>query len=692
MIEKVKLRNFISHANTELELEDGVNIFIGQNGSGKTAVIDAITYALYGEHMRKKNENLVRNGTSEGGVSVTFSTAGRKFVVERRFNARGKLESAILREESPTKRLIVSGESKQFGETVTGEVEKILGLDYSKIKVASIVQQGELDDIINYNPRDFKDLLNKIIGIDKLDEAYNNIKDAIDRFRSKLREEYGYDDEGLDTVHKEIKKYTNEKSEAEKELERINRELNELYGKEKEDKERLEKLEPIREKVKELKTKKETLIKYARNKVDEYRKRVKDLEDIIKKAREYIEIVQKKGEIEGKIEELEGEETKLNQQLNSINKELGLWKGQSKIAEKLEFKNNICPVCGSKVEKIRDIFDREAIKKHIKELEDKLNEIYAKKEEVGKEKLELAKQEKEMIRVSEWLEDHGIRSQEQIEELENERKQIVDRLGKIPENIDFADITSLNLDELTNEIIEEIMKLEEETKGFDYQEYKCLKNELDSLEVKIRDKLIEQGKFEEKKKNAEEALKNLEQVYKELERARKHLSFYEKVRNDVFYRDGSLAQSLRSWALKEISERASEYIKLFEMGISRIELKEKKHDVNIECYGIRGQMDISSLSGGERVAVALALRFAMANLLGMGRIDFIILDEPTVHLDGERRRSLVELIDNLNRKHEFMNIKQIIIITHDEEIFSNSEVNALFKFRSMSEGTKVTKM
>ena len=44
---------------------------------------------------------------------------------------------------------IAAGERKQFGESMTHEVEKVIGLDFEKLKVASIVQQGELNAIIN---------------------------------------------------------------------------------------------------------------------------------------------------------------------------------------------------------------------------------------------------------------------------------------------------------------------------------------------------------------------------------------------------------------------------------------------------------------------------------------------------------------------------------------------------------------
>jgi len=54
VIERVKLVNFLSHENTEIVLEGGLTVFIGRNGAGKSSVIDAVTYALYGRPPRKE--------------------------------------------------------------------------------------------------------------------------------------------------------------------------------------------------------------------------------------------------------------------------------------------------------------------------------------------------------------------------------------------------------------------------------------------------------------------------------------------------------------------------------------------------------------------------------------------------------------------------------------------------------------
>ncbi|MEM2049064.1 MAG: AAA family ATPase, partial [Candidatus Nitrosocaldus sp.] len=148
---------------------------------------------------------------------------------------------------------------------------------------------------------------------------------------------------------------------------------------------------------------------------------------------------------------------------------------------------------------------------------------------------------------------------------------------------------------------------------------------------------------------------------------------------------------LRSWALQHISDKASEYARAFSMDVSRIELVEEEgsNDVNIACYGRRGLIDLASMSGGEKVAIALALRFAIAYVMGGYKLDFIIMDEPTVHLDEERRSSIVELIGLLA---EGSTLRQIIIITHDSEIFEDADVDHLYKFEMTDQGTVVSEV
>jgi len=74
------------------------------------------------------------------------------------------------------------------------------------------------------------------------------------------------------------------------------------------------------------------------------------------------------------------------------------------------------------------------------------------------------------------------------------------------------------------------------------------------------------------------------------------------------------------------------------------------------------EIGVNMLSGGERVAVAIALRLALANLYS-SKVGFVVMDEPTVHLDEQRKKELMNVI---LRGKEILS--QIIVVTHDDEL------------------------
>jgi exonuclease SbcC len=186
-----------------------------------------------------------------------------------------------------------------------------------------------------------------------------------------------------------------------------------------------------------------------------------------------------------------------------------------------------------------------------------------------------------------------------------------------------------------------------------------------------------------------ETIDTSNKILAELECASRFVSILEVIRTTVFNRDGFVGLSLRSWALRIISMKASDYATMFNVGISRIELTEKIRDIDVMCFGKHGEIDMGSLSGGERVAVALALRLAIAYIMGSNKLDFIILDEPTAHLDEERRKSLVKIISEAFREG-FEPLSQIVIITHDAEIFEDSNVDKVYRFVMSSNGSIVS--
>src|SRR6185503_11661927 len=134
MIMDIQLKDFIAHKDTKIEFGKGITIFVGHNGSGKSSIIDAVTFALFGKHTRKSNRNLVRRGANSAMVQMRFTLNSKEFQAIRSLNGSG-LQSfsqlAIVSDGGKEmNRPIIGGERKQFGESMSSEIAKVLGMDY----------------------------------------------------------------------------------------------------------------------------------------------------------------------------------------------------------------------------------------------------------------------------------------------------------------------------------------------------------------------------------------------------------------------------------------------------------------------------------------------------------------------------------------------------------------------------------
>ena len=820
MIENVKLLNFISHSETDLKFLPGVTVFVGRNGSGKSSVIDGITYALYGKHTRSDNQNLIRRGSSGGYASVVFSVGPRRYLAERKLNKRGKLEGSVLKEIADgEEKQLAGGERKQFGESLSDEVSKVIGLDYQRMQVAAIIQQGELDAIIDLTPGKLKDLINDLIGIDSLGVAYESMRDLLDSFRDGVRNKYGYDDRDLQTINNSIAGQDELFQSSDKKLGVLLEGLQAIRSNEKLLADEQSQLEPLRAKAELMNSKASTLVDYVSKEVERMKEKLQELDEVVERAAAYLKTVaeeesvlteaqkarKRQEEIDADIEErakqiatleaLEGRPSdlinvvgrarryleivkcekairrdsvelpatlrELESRINDLKVQRGKLEGYQETAQKLEFKDNVCPLCGSRVERINELFDTGQIEKHIAEHEEAMRVLQGEKNEIEPRlenatrqlaELELAspflaenhisndsdirKLEQEGIELASklesvpamretyakaleqregikttlteldakireisvaksYLQDHKIASAAELDASVQARRELRGTLERIPQNIEgFRTITDVNrlqalaVDDHARQQLAEISGLKEEASRFDAKRYnECVRALGELRSVALVAKVGEVESCRTRRDTSQKELNNLRQTLAVLQKVVEYVSLFERIREKVFHRDGPVSSSLRSWALKEIGLKATEYARLFGIGISNISFAEKARDISIECYGPRGQVEVESLSGGEKVAIALALRFSMAYVMGGYKLDFIVLDEPTVHLDDDRKASLVEIISRLGRLDS--PLKQMIIITHDEEIFENAEIDAVFRFEASSEGTKV---
>jgi len=686
MITSIELGDFLSHSDTKLEFENGVTVFVGDNGAGKSSIIDAITFALFGQHTRKSNKSLIKRGSNQGFTKIGFSINDKQYQAVRKIDSKGSLSAKFSEIIGDDRIELAAGERKQFGESMTHEIEKTIGLDFEKLKIASIVQQGELNAIINAKPKEFKELLNAIIGINKLDVASESMKTVNKEFRQNIREKVGYDDTHIEILSKELERYQKEIEDAKPQKDQLKTKQDNLKTEVDELRKKVEIDTPKIDKIDQLELRKKELVEYAKEAIREIQREINENERKIHDCEGCFEHVSLKEDLESKIQKIEQAIEDALKKIQEMQSQTASLEEKQLLASKLQLKDNKCPVCDSDVEKLNPLFQEEHLKQEMILLKEKIISKEREKDANNQKRKEFSEKLQNARDAEATLRAYSIGTQEELKKIQEDTETKKQRIPLTNGNL----LEISQIDSHAKMIFENISKLETETKGFNEQEFTNLKTSVNQKQSELSGIDQQMGAISETISKGEEQIKIIQSAISELTIVREYVTKLDEIQTNIFSRDGPVATSLRSWALNTISAKASEYLTLLNTKIQRISLSEKTRDVSITCFSKNEVLELESLSGGEKVSVALALRLGMASLLGASNLNLMILDEPTTHLDAERKKSLVGVLSQLSNISNSETPMQFLIITHDAEIFEDSTVERIYKFESSEQGSKVT--
>ncbi len=170
-IRTLHLRNFRRHADTRLELPDGVTALIGGNGAGKSSLLEGIAFALFGTDGLRTGKSLVkRDGAPPGdAVSATLELelGGQALVVHRELKGKALTPSASLVVDGA----VVVPPGAGSSEAVTQHVTRRLGMGPDAFFTTVVARQGELARLANESPADRKRMILRMVGVDRLDAA-----------------------------------------------------------------------------------------------------------------------------------------------------------------------------------------------------------------------------------------------------------------------------------------------------------------------------------------------------------------------------------------------------------------------------------------------------------------------------------------------------------------------------------------
>lgn len=168
------MQNYKKYRDFTLEFVEGLTGIIGRNGSGKSTIFDAITFALYGDVRGEKDTIRNAKADEKDAVSVTllFEIEGENYRVVREM--RGKSLTA--------KAYLYDGDDELMAESakgVTSEIIRLIGMNREAFMHTVFASQKELTALSGLKSEERKKIIRKLLGLEKIDKIEQEIKSKL---------------------------------------------------------------------------------------------------------------------------------------------------------------------------------------------------------------------------------------------------------------------------------------------------------------------------------------------------------------------------------------------------------------------------------------------------------------------------------------------------------------------------------
>jgi exonuclease SbcC len=692
----LKLKNYRQFQEAEIDFPDGVIGITGLNGAGKSSLVEAIGWALYGNlASRTEKEGIKRNGAPPHAdclATLTLEIAGMQYQVSRLL--KGSSQSAL-------GSIICQG--KIIADSARGvdkEINHILGMDYKSFFTSFFARQKELNALTDLTPNQRKDVIMRMLRIDAVDQTINEIrKDAREKkletemLQSGLKKKGSLEIE-IEAKSSALKRSQRQLAEVEKNLRLMEERLANFNARFTEERHRFEAFsklqtqqEKLKEKLADLKAHRQELIEEQKN----TKEQIHDLNEKEKAAQLYLQLKKQKANMdkqrEDSLEQLNQREkdvatqaATLDANLATLRKKFKELEDSRKMIEK-QGRQALCPTCQRPLEddydKILEHFDHELtdIKAEGKLLNEQKTTLAAKQTELAAEKNKLlaqsssSKAKKTGTKPLSGFDPAAYQNLlEQLAAAETakdeylELKAIAEKLPKLAAQIERADTALQSTEAKLKETTAEIKLL-----AFDKQQYAQINEEFAGVKDQIDAHYAERNRL---KIEYTAGQKELEHTRKELENLR---TIEEQIKHDVAKQESltrlaNLMINFRTHLISrirpELSRLAGElFATLTNHKYSGIELDDN-YEMHIFDGGIK--YPITRFSGGEADLANLCLRLSISNLIAKStgtEGGFIILDEIFGSQDPLRKKAIMEALTLLAKQYQ-----QIILITHIDDI------------------------
>jgi len=570
LIKRIELKNISTHENTAIDFEEGLNILLGQNGTGKSTILKMIGYVLF-DYLPGTQMSYVRAGR---GKKITHGVIklwivglnDDLYVIERTI---GKSNNTVEVRDGRFGLPISKINDKLSLLTWLRTQFSLKGtIDLSTLFETSIgIPQGTFCEPFLRTPAQRRKFFNPILQVDVYRKVWEKLRELLKEFSGEIEKTEIYIDTLSEVLIKredllnENKKIEQELKENKKVLEECEKELDKVS----QETDQLKKIKEERDKLisetSRLHVKKESLlnsIDELKGQIEEARKARKICEDTKKDHLKYMALIEKQEKLEKRFEELEVKKNRYQELREQVTRINGIFTEKEK--EKKTIENSKEKFI--KLEKIKE--KEEKINSEIENIrseltlistsEKQLSELREKYSELSKE---IYKHEELILKEKEWKEN--LEKLKQFErELENLTREKILLEANLNQVKEYENISKNNTCPFLNEPCKNIRKTPLETI---FQEKVVKINEsMRFVDQKI-DSINEDIKKLEPIREQLEELKNIKIRYTEIKTRREEIIERINAQKEIVDEKKSFQEKLNSLESqkKDLEEQLKEY-------------------------------------------------------------------------------------------------------------------------------------
>ncbi len=665
MITRLRLQNWKSHSRSELEFEKGTNVLVGQMGSGKTSIMDAICFALFGTYPALNarrvslDETILQkpNPAQSATIELSFVADGKEFTVTRTLFRANKSNQAKLVSEN---RLVAGPKPTE----VTEQIERLLKIDYELFSRCVYSEQNHLDYFLQLSPRERKEKFDELLQIHRYEQARANAVQLFNRIQKNTLDKKRFLEENQPRFSLQR---------TEELLQKIRIKETALLALETEQAKLGEHTRIAQEKLALLENE-ERAFRQNTNKHAVCSARHESIQNEIKRLNEKAnptnQITKTQSQLQQQLNEIEEHKTQLRTDQNEIQNQVldctqtlgslrALLQTEHKTQATIRSINGQCPVC----QKPLSAHDKESIEHDSSKRSGQLRTQIQNQESLQKiltEKRLLLETEKKRIETQErehleqaLLLQTQLKEQERLRELHTEEQNL-----------------RATRDTIQNELAQT---------QFEEKKFKMAQETFFQLSERTRSIAVETKMASEYLREMKRQYEDLDRLSKQLEALQTEITHFEDVSeklvlftNCLSAMQGQLRETLLSAINQAMEDLWHKIYPYRDFQTAQIRVIDGNYELLVQTSTGEWMRVEGMLSGGERSAAAICIRLSFALVLTQN-LGWIILDEPTHNLDTNGVRELGKLL----KTHLPELVEQIFVITHDKQL-EHSASGALY--------------